>query len=178
MNAFEFTDESHEDRDGWWDEVYSSKCGNYYHYALVNVLDACVSTQDKLKIAQLPEYGEHWIRDDELILSDIDDLDIKSLESIIKGMGYDITIDGICIFKYDTRHQGYMRSVDGKYCTLPTLVNKYMSDDAFISKLGELLTDCGISGDTMSGFLNLVYIREKALDASRFLGCVDDSNRK
>jgi len=166
MKKFEFFDYSGEDLDDWWDEVYSD--GENYHYSLISVLDFCVTLEDKLKISLLPEYS-HWPEVGEYLFSEIDNLDIKSLEKPLLGLGYNITIDGVCIFSYDAGHQGYIKSVSGAYTPLPTLVNKYKSDKSFISKLGELLSDCGIEGEVMDSFINLIYIREKMVDALPFL---------
>ena len=166
MKKFEFYDESYEDHDGWWDEVYGD--GENHHYSLVSVLDSCVSLEDKVELSMLPEHN-HWPDVGEHLLSEIDSLDIKSLEKHLLGMGYVITIDGVCIFSYDTQQQGYLKSVSGAYTALPKLVNKYKSDKSFISKLGELLSDCGIEGEAMDSFINLVYIRDKVVDVLPFL---------
>lgn len=166
MKKFDFYDDRGEDWDYWWAEVYSD--GENYHYSLISVLDFCVTLEDKLKISLLPEYS-HWPEVGEYLFSEIDNLDIKSLEKPLLGLGYNITIDGVCIFSYDTQHQGYTKSVSGVYTPLPTLVNKYKSDKSFISKLGELLSDCGIEGEVMDSFLNLIYIREKMVDVLPFL---------
>ena len=175
MKKFEFFDYSNEDCDGWWDEVYSD--GENYHYSLHSVLDFCVSLEDKLKISLLPEHS-HWPEVGEHLFSEIDNLDIKSLEKPLLGLGYNITIDGVCIFSYDTQHQGYAKSVSGAYTSLPTLVNKYNSDKVFISKLGQLLGDSGVkcSGeDTMTAFLSLIHIRDKVAEVLPYFG-VDSSN--
>ena len=168
MKKFEFFDNSGEDSDGWWDEVYCD--GENHHYSLVSVLDACVYLLDKEKLTQMPELAHlHWPDVSEHLFSEVDGLDIKSLEKHLLGMGYVITIDGVCIFSYDAEHQGYIKSVLGYYTSLPALVNKYNSDKVFISKLGELLSDCGIEGEVMDSFINLIYIREKVVDALPFL---------
>lgn len=174
MKRFEFTDESGEDQDDWWDEVYGD--GENYHYSLFSVLDSCVTLEDKLKISLLPEHS-HWPEVGEQLFTEIDNLDIKSLEKPLLGLGYNITIDGVCIFSYDTQHQGYAKSVSGAYTSLPTLVNKYNSDKVFISKLRQLLGDSGVkcSGeDTMTAFLNLVHIRDKVSEVLPYF--VDSSN--
>ena len=174
MNKFEFFDSSGEDSDGWWDEVYGD--GENYHYSLFSVLDSCVTLEDKLKISLLPEHS-HWPEVGEHLFTEIDNLDIKSLEKPLLGLGYNITIDGVCIFSYDTQHQGYAKSVSGAYTSLPTLVNKYNSDKVFILKLEQLLGDSGVkcSGeDTMTAFLNLVHIRNKVAEVLPYL--VDSSN--
>ena len=174
MKRFEFTDESGEDCDGWWDEVYGD--GENYHYSLISVLDFCVTLDDKLKISLLPEYS-HWPEVGEHLFSEIDNLDIKSLEKPLLGMGYNITIDGVCISSYDAEHQGYIKGVSGTYTQLPKLVNKYDSDEVFINKLSQLLGDSGVkcSGeDTMTAFLNLVHIRNKVAEVLPYL--VDSSN--
>jgi len=174
--VFKFFDESGEDSNGWWDEVY---CMDYnHHYSLVSVLDACVSLLDKEKLTQMPELAHlNWPDVSEYLFSEIDNLNIKSLEKPLLGLGYNITIDGVCIFSYDTQHQGYAKSVSGAYTSLPTLVNKYNSDKVFILKLEQLLGDSGVkcSGeDTMTAFLNLVHIRNKVAEVLPYL--VDSSN--
>lgn len=169
-NVFEFFDESGEDFDGWWGEVYGD--GENYHYSLISVLDFCVTLEDKLKISLLPEHS-HWHEAGEYLFSEIDNLDIKSLEKHLLDLGYNITINGVCIFSYDTQHQGYIKSVSGAYTTLPTLVNKYNSDKVFISKLRQLLGDSGVkcSGeDAMTAFLNLIHIRDKVAEVLPYLG--------
>lgn len=176
MKRFEFFDESNEDFDGWWGEVYSD--GENTHYSLISVLDFCVTLEDKLKISLLPEHS-HWHEAGEHLFSEIDNLDIKSLEKPLLGMGYNITIDGVCIFKYDTQHQGYIKSVSGAYTPLPTLVNRYIANTGFICTLRELLKDSGVdAGSTDSGaitaFLNLVHIRDKMAEVLPYL--VDSSN--
>ena len=161
MKKFELFDESYEDQDGWWDEVYSSKCGNHHCYALTSILDHCVSLEDKIALSLLPEHCD-WPPVNDYIFSDIADLDITSVEESLKDMGYDITIDGICIFKYKT-HQGYIKSVDGEYASLPKVVNKFISDDDFVTKLEELMNISGIQvqDNAVSEFINLVNIRNK-----------------
>jgi len=175
MKKFEFTDESGYDCDDWWDEVYGD--GENHHYSLVGVLDSCVSLEDKVELSMLPEHN-HWPDVGEHLFSEIDNLDIRSLEKHLLGMGYNITIDGVCIFKYDTQHQGYIKSVSGAYTPLPKLVNKYNSDKVFILKLEQLLGDSGVkcSGeDTMTAFLNLIHIRDKVAEVLPYFG-VDSSN--
>ena len=168
--VFEFFDDSGEDCDDWWDEVYCDSGRENHHYSLVSVLDACVSLLDKEKLSQMTELAHlPWPDVSEYMFSEIDNLDIKSLEKPLLGLGYNITIDGVCIFSYDTQHQGYIKSVSGAYTPLPTLVNKYKSDKDFMSKLGELLSDCGVEGEVMDSFINLIYIREKVVDALPFL---------
>ena len=169
MKTFEFVDESYEDHDGWWDEVYGD--GENHHYSLGSVLDSCVSLEDKVELSMLPEHN-HWPDVGEHLFSEIDNLDIRSLEKHLLGLGYNIKIDGVCIFKYETHHQGYFKSVSGAYTALPKLVNKYASDEVFINKLSQLLGDSGVkcSGSTISTFLNLVYIRDKVSEALPYFG--------
>ena len=176
MKRFEFFDESGEDFDGWWDEVYSNGQGDH-HCSLISILDYCVSLVDKIALSLLPEHSD-WPEVNDYIFSEIDDLDITSVEEFLKDMGYDITIDGICIFKYETQYQGYLKSTTGEFNSLPIIVNKYNSDKVFISKLRQLLGDSGVkcSGeDTMTSFLNLVHIRDKVAEVLPYLG-VDSSD--
>lgn len=164
MKKFEFFDESCESYDGWWDEVYSNK-QDVYHYALTSILDYCVSLEDKIALSLMPEHCD-WPKVNDYIFSEIDDLDITSLEEPLKDMGYDITIDGICIFEYKTQPQGYIRSVDAEYTSMPKVVNKFASDKDFMAKLEELMYISGIriNDNAISEFLNLVHIRNKVKD--------------
>lgn len=161
MKKFEFFDESYEDHDGWWDEVYSNAREDY-HYSLISILDYCVSLNDKITLSLLPEHSD-WPPVNDYIFSEIDDLDITSVEESLKDMGYDITIDGICIFKYKTQHQGYLKSIDGEYTSLSKVVNKFISDEDFVTKLEELMRISGIQvkDNAVSEFVNLVNIRNK-----------------
>ena len=161
MKKFEFFDESYEDHDGWWDEIYSNAQEDHYH-SLTSILDYCVSLVDKTTLSLLPEHSD-WPEVNDYIFSEIDDLDITSVQEFLKDMGYDITIDGICIFKYNTQHQGYLKSATGRYTSLPKVVNKFISDDDFMAKLGELMNISGIpvKDNAVSEFVNLVNIRNK-----------------
>lgn len=161
MKKFEFFDESYEDHDGWWDEIYSDGLGDH-HCSLNSILDHCVSLGDKITLSEMPENSD-WPEVNDYFFSEIDDLDVSSLEESLKDLGYDITIDGICIFKYETQHQGYLKSTTGQYTSLPKVVNKFISDEDFMSKLGELVLISGIpvKDNAVSEFVNLVHIRNK-----------------
>ena len=162
---FEFFDESCVDHDGWWDEVYFN--GREDHlYSLTSILDYCVSLNDKITLSLLPGHSD-WPEVNDYLFSDIDDLDISTVEEFLKDMGYEITIDGICIFKYNTQHQGYLKSTTGQYTSLPKVVNKFISDDDFMSKLDELMHISGIpvKDNAISVFMNLVHIRNKVKEA-------------
>ena len=165
MKKFEFFNESVENWDYSWDEVYSNALGDH-HYSLISILDYCVSLNDKITLSLLPEHSE-WPPVNDYIFSEIDDLDITSVQEFLKDMGYDITIDGICIFKYETQHQGYIKSTTGQYTSLPKVVNKFISDDDFMSKLEELMNISGIqvNDNALSEFMSLVNIRNKVKEA-------------
>lgn len=165
MKKFEFFDKSYEDCDGWWIEAYTDKHGEYY-YSLNSILDHCVSLNDKIALSLLPEHYD-WPEANDDIFSEIDDLDIASVAESIKDMGYDITIDGTCIFEYKTQPQGYFKSIDAKYIPAPKIVNKFASDKDFEAKLEELMYLSGvqIKDDAVSEFLDLVQIRNKVREA-------------
>lgn len=165
MKKFEFFDNSYEDHDGWWDESYSDDQGEH-HYSLISILDYCVSLVDKITLSLLPEHSD-WPEVNDYIFSEIDDLDITSVGEFLKDMGYDITIDGICIFKYETRYHGYLKSTTGEYTPLPKVMNKFISDEGFTTKLGELMRISGIpvEDNAMLTFIHLVNIRNKVKEA-------------
>ena len=164
MKKFEFFDNSYEDHDGWWDESYSDEDGEH-HYSIISILDHCVSLVDKVTLSLLPEHSD-WPEVNDYIFSDIDDLDITSLEEFLKDR-YDITIDGICIFKYKPQYRGYLKSTTGEYTPLPKVMNKFISDDDFMTKLGALMNISGIpvKDNAVSEFINLVHIRNKVKEA-------------
>lgn len=173
MKKYEFSDYSGMDYDGWWDESYN--CEGVTAHSLSDILDQCISTEDKKALNNQPRH-KYVIADDEwdYVFSEFDYFNIQECRKDIESLGYNITIDGINAFDYVFGLSGYVKDVDGHLKNIPELANKYIAKTEFMSKLKELLTVCGVEcGDTyshaMESFLNLIEIHNKAKDIAKLL---------
>ena len=162
MKKFDFFDDSNEDCDGWWDSSYYSIDPDLRVSSFREILDSVISLQDKVLLNQLPKH-KYVIQDDEwdYIFSCSEHFNPYTMQEDIEKLGYVITVDGINVFDYNFDYEGYTKD----YKHIAKIANKYNSDKDFISKLGELLSDCGIEGEVMDSFLNLVHIRDKVGEA-------------
>lgn len=168
--VFEFFDDSNEDCDGWWDSAYYSIDPDLRVSSFREILDSVITLQDKVLLNQLPKH-KYVIQDDEwdYIFSCSEHFNPHNMRGDIEKLGYVITVDGINVFDYQFDYQGYTKD----YKHIPKIANKYIANTDFICTLRELLNDSGIEcatdSDAMSAFLNLIYIREKMVDAIPFL---------
>ena len=168
--VFEFFDDSNSDCDGWWDSAYYSIYPDLRVSSFREILDSVITLQDKVLLNQLPKH-KYVIQDDEwdYIFSCSEHFNPHNMQEDIEKLGYVITVDGINVFDYQFDYQGYTKD----YKHIPKIANKYIANTNFICTLRELLNDSGIEcatdRDAMTAFLNLIYIREKMVDAIPFL---------
>ena len=166
MKKFDFYDDSNEDCDGWWDRSYYSIDPDVRVSSFREILDSVITLQDKVLLNQLPKH-KHVLQDTEwgYVFSRSGYFNPHNMQEDIEKLGYAITVDGINVFDYNFDYEGYTKD----YKHIAKIANKYNSDKDFISKLGELLSDCGIEGEVMDSFINLIHIREKVVDVLPFL---------